>query len=121
MERESVHTLPHALHHHFSPVVIIVAGTGSNLVECVAAERTCIFGIAAIEVSVVFGAHLSAATPTLVTDTDIMYVPRLVAPVLAAEVRHRRIIVGGHILHPFRRFARCAAAYVHTHVGFAAE
>ena len=75
VEGESVHAVPDTVHEHLCPVIVIVAGTAGNLEELVVVIVTAVSGVSAVEVRVVFRAHVSATSPALVAHADVFEVP----------------------------------------------
>ena len=113
VEGESCHTLAgELLHQHLGPVVVIVGSAARDLVEAVAAEVAKIGAIAPEKVGIVFRSHVSAAAPGLVAYAEVLHVPRLLTAVRAAQVSHRALGVGGHILNPVGHLLHAAAAHV---------
>ena len=77
--------------------------------------------VATIEVGIVFGKHASAATPALITYTEELYLPCLVATVLTTELCHGSVAITGHIFHPLGELLNSAATYVAADVRLATE
>ena len=104
VERHAVHEVANVVHQHFCPVVVVVAGARGYLVELVAVVVAAIDGVTPEEVAVVFGPHVSAASPRLVAYAEELHLPRLVAAVLPAQLGHGCVAVAGHVFHPFCQF-----------------
>ena len=121
VQRHAVHLLSHAVHQHARPVVVVVGSTRCNLVELVAVVVAAVGLIAAIEVGVVFRAHVSAAAPRFVSYAEVFHLPCLVASVLAAQLSHWRVAVARHVFHPFGHLFDRAATNVTADVGLAAD
>nr|GEU28270.1 hypothetical protein [Tanacetum cinerariifolium] len=100
--------------------VVVVAAAGDDL-------RAQVLGRAQeglhvlVQVRVVARRHVAAAAPGLVTDGEKVHLERLVAAILAAQFRQRRLAVGRHVLHPLRHLLRAARAKVTVHVGVRAQ
>ena len=77
--------------------------------------------VAAEIVGVKLRRHVAAAAPAFVADGEIGHLPRLFAAVLPAQIGHRRIRVGGHVLDPLHHLLDRAAADVAADVGLGAD
>ena len=121
VQRQTVHLVAHTIHQHARPVVVVVAGTRSNLIELVAIVVAAVGLVAAIEVGIVLRAHVATATPRLVAHAQIFHLPGLVASVLSAQLRHRRVAVARHVFHPLGHLFHRAAAHVTADVGLTAK
>ena len=113
--------MTNTVHQHLGPVVIVVAGSGSNLVEFVAIIVAAINRVTAEEVRVVFWAHVATAAPALITHTEVLYLPSLVATVLSAELSHRCIAVAGHVFYPLGKFLNGSRTHVSADVRLATQ
>ena len=121
MEGDTVHSVACLVHQHLCPVPVVVARTTGNLIQIVAVVVAAVGLITTIEVGVVFGKHASAATPTLVTYTEELHLPCLVATVLTTELCHGSVAITGHIFHPLGELLNSAATYVAADVRLATE
>ena len=121
VETDSLHSVADPVHQHGCPVVVIVAGTGCNTIEVVFALVAKIGVKLAVLVGIVFRRHVAAASPCLVADTEVFYVPCLLSAVLTAKAGHRRVTVAGHILHPLCHFFHRAGTDISADIGFAAQ
>ena len=121
MERESVHAVAHAVHERLCPVIVVVTGAGCDAEKMVVVLVTAVGVVAAVEVGVVFRSHVATASPALVSHAEIFQVPGLLASILASQVRHRRVAVAGHILHPFGEFLNGSGADITADIRFGAE
>ena len=121
MERESVHTSTYAVHQDFSPVIIVIACTTGNLKQMVAVVVAAVGGVTAIQISVIFRTHASAASPTFVTYTEVFHFPCFVTTVLAAKSCHRRISFGSHVFYPFCQFFYSTTTYVSADIRFSTQ
>ena len=100
VQRDALHAVANLIHAHLGPVVIIVAGTRGNAIEAVLTLIAQV-GIELTElIAVVLRCHVTTTPPGLVTDTEVLDLPCLVATVLTAQTGHRCIAIASHILHP---------------------
>ncbi len=108
-------------HHRFGPVVIGPAGPAGDAVQLIVAVIARIQPVTPVEVCVILRRHAPAAAPVLVADAEVLHLPRLFAPILLAQVRHRALAVKGYVFDPLRHFLYSAAAHVAADVWLAAE
>lgn len=121
VERDGIHSLADPLHECFCPVVVVVGCATCNFVESVVAIISCELGISPIEVAIVFGCHLSATSPTLVSYADVFDFPCFVTAVLLAQFGERGLCIGCHVLDPIRHFLDTATSNIGTDIGFASQ
>ena len=121
VQGKTVHTAAYAVHQHFGPVIVVVAGTAGYLEEAIAVIVAAVGGIAAVEVGIIFGTHAPTATPAFVTHTEVFHFPGFVATVLAAQACHGGVSFGGHVFHPFGKFFYGTTAYVSADIGFTTQ
>src|SRR5690606_30186199 len=100
-------------HKNFRPVVVIAACTGRDAeylwtVAPVVHKRR----ILAVYIGIVFGAHVTAASPCFVTHTPETHTPGFLATVCFSEIGHRAHAIKVCILYPFGNFLYGTAAYV---------
>ena len=70
VQRKAVHLVAHAAHHGLRPRVVVIVGAAANLVEPIAAEALAEGSVTAIEVGVIIGRHVAAASPRLVAHAE---------------------------------------------------
>ena len=71
--------------------------------------------------TVIFGVHISAAAPRLVTDAEIFQHPRIFAAVFPAKLCHRRCSAESHIFDPFAHFLHSTRAYITVYICITTE
>ena len=110
MQREAIDVLAGDAHHRLGPFVVGIARAAGDL------QHRAVRGLGELRIAVgqvggIFGAHVAAAAPQLVADTEILDLPRRgMAVALALLGQHRRALRGGHVLDPLRGLGgRCAA------------
>ena len=108
-------------HADLCPVVIGRIGTRSDAIKAVVPIIAGIDGIAAIEVGIIFGCHITTTAPRLVAYAKVLHLPSLVTAILATQLGHRRIGVGGHVLHPFCHLFNRTGTYVARNVRLTAK
>lgn len=77
--------------------------------------------ISAVQVSIIFRCHVSAAAPVFVADAKIVHLPRLLVSVFLPQICHWRNAFKGHIFYPFGHFLYGSASDVAVDIGFAAQ
>ena len=122
VQAEAVHVVARNAHDLFCPVVIVgdarAAGNAEHVVVAVIAD----VGLeAAVEVGIIGRAHIAAAAPVFVADTEVFHLPRLGMTVFGAQVRHGRNAIKRHVLHPLAHFLHGAGAHVAVDVRLAAD
>ncbi len=88
VEGEGIHAVSDLLHHDAGPVVVGDVGAAGDALDAFGAVVTDEGVIATIEVGVIFGAHVAAASPAFVSDTEVLEFPGVLAAVFATEVGH---------------------------------
>src|SRR6185369_3724628 len=78
-------------------------------------------GIAAINIGVILGPHISAASPRFIADCEVRNLPRLFAPVTTTQVGPLGVSIGGHVLDPLHHLLWRAAADVAINVCVGSE
>ena len=121
MQRECVHVAARLAHEYIGPFVVRSVRAAGDLVQLLVGIVAAVATVATHQIGIVLGAHIAAAAPVLVADTPELHVPRLIASVLAAQVRHRRDAVEVDVLHPLRHFLHGTAANISADVRFAAD
>ena len=107
-ERSSV-SVQRLVEECLAPIVIVGVCVGGNQLT---SRRTQRAHIHAIDIGVVTGGHVAAATPGFVADADERHFVRLAAPIgsaLGTECRFGRL---GHVLQPIARFAWSSCRHV---------
>ncbi|MNJ41652.1 hypothetical protein D3C77_365810 [compost metagenome] len=77
--------------------------------------------VTAIEIRIVFRAHVSAAAPVLVADAEVGYLPRLLLSVGLTQLGHRRHTAKSQILHPFGHLLDSTATHISIDIRLTSE
>jgi hypothetical protein len=77
--------------------------------------------VLAIQVGVIFGPHVPAATPRFIPDSKERNFPGFISSVLASQIGECRVRVGSHVFDPLHLFLRGATADVAVDVRVSAE
>ena len=102
--------------------VVVAVRAAGDLQRAIVARRLDERRELSVQVGVVLRPHVAAAAPGFVADAEVRQPPRLVAPVLAAQLRRASsFAVGGHVLDPLRHLLRRARADVAGHIGVGAD
>ena len=118
VQRKSVHAMTYVFHQHFSPVIVIIAGTAGNLEQAVAIVVTAISRITAIQIGIVFRTHATSASPAFISHSEVFYFPRFFTSVFQTQFCHRASLFRSHIFYPLGHFFHATATYVSADVGF---
>ena len=121
MKRHTLHAVTDLVHQHSCPVIIIVRRTTTDAIQFVAGIVTQISIELAELIRVVFRSHITAATPCLVTDAEVLHLPGLVATVCPAKTSHWSITIAGHILHPLGHLLHGTRTYVTADIRLTAK
>ena len=119
VQRYAIHAIANVVHQHLCPIIVVVAGSRSNLVEIVAVVVATINAISTVKVAIIFGAHVSATSPTLVANAEVFHFPCPVTTVLPTQLCHWRIAVRCHVLYPFCQFLYSTRTNVSADIWFA--
>ena len=94
MQAEAVHVVARNAHDLFCPVVIVgdarATGNAEHVVSAVIADVSL---EAAVEVGIIGRAHIAAAAPVFIADTEVFHLPRLGMTVFGAQVRHGQMCI----------------------------
>ena len=121
VQRKSVHAMTYVFHQHFSPVIVIIAGTAGNLEQTVAIVVTAISRITAIQIGIVFRTHATSASPAFISHSEVFYFPRFFTSVFQTQFCHRASLFRSHIFYPLGHFFHAAATYVSADIRFTAQ
>ena len=121
MQTDALHAVTNLIHQYLRPLIVVVTGTTTNAIEFVA----CIVAQIGVEltelVRVVLRRHVTTAAPSLVTNTEVLHVPSLLATILTTQTGHGCITVARHILHPLGHLLHRATAHVTTDIWLAVQ
>ena len=121
MQRQPVHALARLAHQHRRPIRVPAVRAAGDLEDAVAPVVPHIGRVTLVVVRVKVRRHLPAAAPVLVAHAPILHPPRLRAPVLPPQIRHRADAIERHIFHPLRQLLHRAAPHVAADVRLAAQ
>src|SRR5256885_316406 len=110
MEVESVDHAPCPAHNDFRPPVRLVGGARRDAKGTHRSVRRKKAHEALVDVGVILGAHVSAASPALVADAPEMHVPRLRSSVASTKIGHRTRAGMVQVLPPFRHLLHASTA-----------
>ncbi len=115
---DAVHELRSFAHQHVGPCKAAAVGPTRDAQWLRAVRRLHEGDVVAVEIRVVLRPHVSAAAPGLIAHREILHLPRFVAPVLAAQLRERRVACPRSCIRatpPFRAACRCPRWHSRTH------
>ena len=110
------------LHHLFRPLVIIHVRSAADLCDRVISSivsHICL--VSAVLICIMLRAHISAASPVLIADTEVIDLPRLLMTVLLAQVCHRGYAVERNVLYPLAHLTNRTASEVAVDIGLATK
>ena len=110
------------LHHLFRPLVIIHVRSAADLCDRVISSivsHICL--VSAVLIRIMLRAHISAASPVLIADTEVIDLPRLLMTVLLAQVCHRGYAVERNVLYPLAHLTNRTASEVAVDIGLATK
>ena len=121
VQRDRVHEAPRVFHQNFGPVPVVHACAAGDAVEPVLAVIAAVGLIAAVDVGVIFGAHVAAAAPAFVAYAPVADVERRVVPVRAALHGDGGVGVAVEILDPLGHLLHRAGADVGVDIRLASD
>ena len=122
MKRNTLSMVLNLVHYLSCPVIIInVRSTGNTLYFIIAVIITNVCIISLIKTAVIFRVHITAASPRLVTDAEVVDFPRFFTAVLLSKLSHWRDAVKCHIFNPFVHFLNRTGTYITVNICVTAE